>query len=209
MNNKTVYVVNGGYNDIEWTGLKQTNDIESANAIFFTGGSDIQTSRYNEKRGKYISDNPERDEYEFDLFNKSKKNQLKIGVCRGGQHLTVANGFRLVQHMKHPGYHDVHTFDNKTILASSTHHNQFLLNPNNLIEPSKFTLLGWTNKLSPYHLNGENKDYNFPQDYKEPEIVLYESEKFGKSISIQMHPEFFEFEHDTNKYLRGLINNYI
>lgn len=207
--NKKLYVAGGYDNSVDWVldlGFEHTKDLEKSDAIFYTGGSDISTYLYGENTGKRTFCNPERDKYEFHLFNHCA-DKLKIGVCRGGQLLTVANGYKLVQDSQHPHFHNISTFDNKVLYASSTHHQQFLLQPNNLMKPAEFKLIGWANKLSNNHLDGDNKDYKFGKNYQEPEIVIYNHEQFGKSIAIQMHPEFFDFDHPTVRYLQGLIKD--
>lgn len=208
---KKLYVVGGYDSSVDWVldiGYENTNDIKKSDLIFFVGGSDVSPELYGEKKGFRTYCDKERDRKEVELFNLSE-NILKIGVCRGGQFLTVMNGFKLVQDSCHPGYHKIDTFDEKTLKASSTHHQQFLLQPNNLRDSSKFTLIGWANNLSGKHLNGNDEDYNFDIDYKEPEIVVYESRDCGISVAVQTHPEFFEFNHPTVRYLQNLIKNYI
>lgn len=209
--NKKLYVVGGYDNSVDWVldmGFEYTNDINKSHCVFFVGGSDVSPELYGEKKGSRTYCDKERDIKEVELFTISK-NIPKIGVCRGGQFLTIMNGFKLVQDSRHPGYHNIDTFDGKTLKASSTHHQQFLFIPNNLRTPSKSTLIGWANKLSDQHLDGKDIDYNFDINYKEPEIVLYESNEHGKSLAIQMHPEFFEFEHPTVKYLQNLVKTHL
>jgi hypothetical protein len=189
-------------------GFELTDDIENNDAYLFCGGSDVGTELYGEKKGDYIGDNPARDKYENEVFRKSG-NKPKIGICRGGQYLNVKNGYRLIQHMSHPSLHDVYTYDNKVLEVTSSHHNQFYLEPNNLIKPSPFRLLAWAKKLSRYHFNGENKDYNFPKDYKEPEIVYYNSKSFGPCLSCQMHQEWQPLNHPTVKYSQELVLKFL
>lgn len=208
MKNKIYVVGNSGFNYLNWLipmGFKLTNNLEEAGTIFFTGGSDVSPVLYGEKIGSRIGDNPERDEYESEIYNQCK-DKNKIGVCRGGQFLTVMSGYRIVQHMSHPWTHDTHTNDGKVLESTSTHHNQFLLRPSGIVPALDFNLIGWAKKLSPYHLDGNDNDYNFGNDYKEPEIVVYnDKENNTKSLAIQMHPEMFDLNHPTIAYLQNLV----
>ncbi len=213
MKNKKVFLVGGenyeGY--ISWLkplGYEITNNLKLTSLLFFCGGEDISCDRYNEKTGSMIHSNSTRDNYEFDIFEKSK-DIPKASACRGGQLLTVANGYRIIQHMSHPSYHDIQTYEGYKITGSSSHHNQFYLNPNGLSPASKFKLIAWCNKLSPIHLDGNDEDYQFPDDYKEPEIVAYQSKTHGNSLAIQMHPEYFPLNHPTVKYCQDLLGKFL
>ena len=205
---KTVFVVDGDESYANWLlpiGYKLVGSPELATLLFFTGGPDVSPFLYGENVGSRTWSDKNRDLYELDIFNKFPKTN-KIGVCLGGQHLTVFNGYKLVQHMNHPGRHPTITLDGQVLESTSTHHQQFLLQENGLVKSSKYTLLGWAEKLSPIHLNGDDEDYRFPQDYKEPEIVLYENDNC-KSLAVQMHPEFFPNNHPTVTYLQNLVTN--
>lgn len=210
---KKIYVACGRYYSgyISWLeplGFKLTNNISESDAVFFAGGEDICPSIYNDACGQLTNYNWHRDNEELAVFRASK-NKLKIGVCRGGQLLTALNGYKLVQHVHHPYMHDVHTIEGDEIPANSLHHQQFLLQPNQILKTSNYKLMAWTNRLSPIHLNGEDEDYNFAPDYKEPEIVVYESAEHGKSIAIQAHPEALHNKHRFVKYCQKIvINNY-
>lgn len=205
---KKIYVVNGGMYYASWLiplGFKLTNNRDEADLVFFTGGSDVTPAFYGEKEGAYVSCDPERDTEEAKEFAFFRQKHVPmIGVCRGGQFLTAMNGGKMCQHMSHPSRHETIMFDGKRLESTSTHHNQFIIDPKvtGLKEKEDFELLGWAENLSPFHLNGEDKDYNFPKDYKEPEIVFYPK---SNALSIQMHPEFFDLEHETVKYLQKLF----
>ncbi len=209
--NKKVFLVGGNqYDDyLNWIiplGFEITENLNEANLIFFCGGTDVGANLYGERFASRTGCDPERDKYESKIFHDSGRTP-KIGVCRGGQFLTVMNGYKLVQHMSHPAYHNIETIDGKTIAATSSHHNQFLLTPNNVRPASEYKLLAWCKKMSPIHLGEHDEDYHFPADYKEPEIVAYKSKEYGDSLSIQMHPEWIGLENPTVKYCQNLLAN--
>jgi gamma-glutamyl-gamma-aminobutyrate hydrolase PuuD len=211
--NKKVYLVGGRQYDeyLNWIydlGYELTNNLDKSSLIFFAGGSDCQPSLYGESEGRHTYTNPQRDLEELDIWNLSK-DIPKLGVCRGGQFLTITNGYKLVQHSNHPGSHFIKTIDNKSLAVSSSHHQQFLLQPNVQFKQSSCKLIGWAERLSSIHLNGENKDYNFPADYKEPEIVLYESKDFGTSLAIQMHPEYLDINNKSVRYCQNLLKQHL
>jgi hypothetical protein len=210
---KNVYVVGGRtYEDyVNWIlplGFKITFDINDSDVVFFAGGEDVSPFLYGEETGSYISKSEYRDQKEISVYLKALELKLPcIGICRGGQFLTVMNGYKIVQHMSHPSNHDVTTFDGKQFKVTSSHHNQFLLQPNKNMEQSDYQLIAWTNKLSPIHLNGRDEDYNFPSDYKEPEIVLYDGRDLGKSkcLAVQGHCEWCPLESEFVKYCQELV----
>jgi gamma-glutamyl-gamma-aminobutyrate hydrolase PuuD len=209
MNNKKVYLVGGRqYNEyLNWIydlGYELTNDLNESSLVFFAGGSDCQPSLYGESEGKYTYTNPQRDLEELDIWNKSK-DIPKIGICRGNQFLSITNGYKLTQHINHPSYHLIKTIDNKSLMVSSSHHQLVLLQPGTKFKQSVFELIGWSDRLSDKHLNGDNIDYHFAQDYKEPEIVLYQSESFGTSLGIQMHPEYLDINDESVQYCQKLV----
>lgn len=207
---RKVFIVGGNNDYANWLipiGFSITKNINECDLIFFTGGEDVSPQIYGEQNGQYTHFNERRDDKELQIF-EDHPNKNKLGVCRGGQFLTVANGYKLVQHSSHPSWHNISTYDGQTLLASSTHHQQFLLNPNRNYRAREFDLIGWAENLSGIHLNGKNKDYYFDIDYKEPEIVLfYNDGNNSKSLAIQMHVEFFDLDHPTVKYMQNLIIN--
>lgn len=208
---KKIYIVGGNrYLDyINWIlplGYSVTKDLNESDLVFFAGGDDVSPKLYGEVTSYHVYSNNQRDKEEIEIFYASG-NKPKIGVCRGGQFLTVMNGYKLVQHMSHPGSHLITTIDGDKIQATSSHHNQFLLQENGIILPSPYSLIAWAEKLSPMHLNGENKDYNFPDNYKEPEIVYCNGIEYGrgKCLLFQMHPEWLPLDHPTVKYCQNLL----
>lgn len=200
------YVVGGDTDYINWLpNTKACNTLEEADLVVFTGGEDVDPSLYNEPCNKYTSSNIERDLYEQQIFKKAKERNLKmLGVCRGSQFLCVMAGGRLVQHQYNPGTHEM-TLLNGTVRISSTHHQAAY--PFDL-PPGTYNVLGYTQGISPIHLDGEGKELNPP---KECEVVHYRN---VNALGIQGHPEFDSYQRDPqNNYslnvLKSLYNRFI
>jgi hypothetical protein len=163
--------------------LSLARSVEEADFVFFAGGEDVNPALYGEKLGYRTSFNQFRDNRELETFKEAQSLGKKlVGVCRGGQFLTVMAGAKLVQDMRHPFFHPVKTYDGQTISVSSTHHQQFLVEGTGV----NYNLLAYAERLSGTHLNGNDEDYKFPKDYKEPEVVIYPD---IKAFACQSHPE--------------------
>lgn len=116
------------------------------------------------------------------------------------------NGGKLVQHMQHPSEHSIIIHEEiedvihkgAELFATSTHHQ--MQYPFNLPEENYRILASNPNK-SKIHLGGNNEDMNPPCDV---EIAYYPK---TKSLAIQMHPEYLNNDHETNRYLRYLLDN--
>lgn len=210
MKNNKIYLVGGSiYSSyLNWIfdmGIVQTYDINEATLGFFAGGDDVSPNLYNQEKGSWTYNNPKRDENELKDYNYFlKKNIPLIGVCRGGQFLTVMNGGLLVQHSRHPSQHEMITNEG-SLLVSSDHHQQFLIDSKytDLQENIDYDLIGWTNKLSPIHLNGNDDDYKFGDDYKEPDVVFY---KKNKHLAIQNHPEWMSMTSESTYFHQKLVD---
>jgi len=163
------------------------NDINKAEIIWWEGGADIATWLYGEKEGRHTYSIESSSKQELAAWKFSKdKNIFKIGTCKGCQNLSVYHGAKMVQHMQHPGYHLIETKDGFQLSAISLHHQQVILDEKytGLKAGKDYDLVGWTRKLSRFHLNGEDRDYGFSDDYKEPEIIT-----FKNTWGVQSHPE--------------------
>lgn len=98
-----------------------------ADMIVFTGGSDIAPAAYLEAPQKECGPpNMIRDLNCFGLYNYGILNGMPmIGICRGAQFLTVAQGGKLDQHIEGHATGQTHyiTFTNgNTMSVTSTHH---------------------------------------------------------------------------------------
>ncbi len=172
---------------------------EEADFVLFTGGEDVDPSLYNQKAHDSVYFNRNRDNFEIDYFKYfAEKGVPMIGVCRGSQFLCVMAGGALVQDSTHPYLHNVTMFDGSVIQVNSTHHQQALLKD---LPSDSYELLGWAENLSPYHF-GPEKDYDFGNDYKEPEIIWYPK---IKALGIQGHPESLDLNHVFVQTVKKLV----
>jgi len=185
---------------------------QSIDLILFTGGADVSPSYYGEEVGEFTQVNIPRDRKDFTTFEKFQ-NVPKLGICRGAQFLTVANGAKLIQDVKNHAIGKTHSmnitvekwdmYDYKYEITS-THHqmmNPFCLNK------EAFQLIAFsTCFLSPSYLNGLNSEIKLKDDFLEPEIVFY---KKSKSLAIQGHPEMRSCPLDTKELCLDLIEEYL
>ncbi len=209
---KIFIVGQSGREYINWMEGVQVKKIEDADLVVFTGGEDVSPSLYGENEGYRTYSNLTRDTLEVDFYNKALSLGLPmVGICRGSQLLCVLNKGRLIQHMEHPGNHNIKTSNGLTLLATSTHHQ--MQYPYDLPQEN-YKVLGWAEELSQCHLDGDNQNIEFPKfaydnnRMMEPEIVLYPK---TKCLGIQMHPEYWDpnSPNETHNYLRGLLNNLV
>ena len=178
----------------------QTSNIEEADLVLFAGGEDVHPSIYEEPVGSFTASNIHRDMSEIQVYEKPM-----LGICRGSQFLCVMSGGRLVQHQENKfHYHPIITHDGLELLISSTHHQaQYPYD----MKKDEYQLIGWTENISRFHLDGENKEIS-DKPFKEAEIVYYPK---INALGIQGHPEYMSrgnAEHrDTLEYLDNLVNN--
>ena len=70
-------------------------------ALFLSGGEDIDPARYGQENAGADRTDPERDELEFALVERALRRHVPVlGVCRGFQVLNVALGGTLAQHLQ-------------------------------------------------------------------------------------------------------------
>lgn len=82
--------------DVEATAL-----IEHLDGVLFSGGADIEPSRYGAERSSDVEPSEaDRDRFEFQLMAETLENEVPVvGICRGMQLLNVALGGTLHQHV--------------------------------------------------------------------------------------------------------------
>lgn len=208
MNEIKVYVVGSDYHyaDFIYNHII-TNNLEEANIVLFTGGEDVSPEMYGEVAIPETYCNPIRDDYELSIFNEvNSETQICVGICRGAQFLTVANGGKLIQHVdKHAirGTHAIHIEDDSTINITSTHHQMmypFELDNDDYIVNAHAHLKPTTIKTQTC-----NRDWII--NCYEPEIVTYRCDDKPKCIAIQGHPEIMSSDSDAVKYCNSLIQN--
>lgn len=206
---KKLFVVGSSTNYSNWVlpiGFNLTNEMDQADLFLFTGGEDVNPSLYNQKPGRntYFSS---RDDIEKKFFQYAlENNKPMMGVCRGLQFLTVMSGGKLIQDMSHPSHHEFVTNKGDRLHINSLHHQMALVEPSitGLVEGEDFELIGWTERLSKYHLDGRDLNYEFPKDFKEPEVVFYPK---TKSWGVQGHPEMLLNYKDFSDTIQFLQNS--
>ncbi len=203
---RKIYVI-GANNYANWMQGEIVDSIEEANLVVFTGGEDVTPAFYKEPKGKYTQNNPKRDDNENYAFDTCIKLGLPmVGICRGNQILTVFSGGRLIQHQENPKFiHSIKTYDNKELLVSSTHHQAAY--PYDMDKDS-YKLLGWTEDISKFHLNGLNEEIS-NKPFKEVEVIYFPK---TNCLGIQPHPEMLygnEEYKETIEYFRELLNKFL
>ncbi|MEV6443583.1 gamma-glutamyl-gamma-aminobutyrate hydrolase family protein [Amycolatopsis sp. NPDC051716] len=82
--------VSGGYDRL----------MSTVDALVLTGGADVEPARYGHEPHPATYVRPERDAFEFGLFEAARKaGKPVLGVCRGLQVMSVALGGTLAQHL--------------------------------------------------------------------------------------------------------------
>lgn len=162
-----------------------TEQLDDADCVLFSGGSDISPELYGEAQGRntYPSAKP-RDILEKAVFLEAKrKGKRFIGICRGAQLLCALGGGKLVQHIDghakgYSSYHRIMTYLGEELMVNTLHHQ--MMYPKDI--PHK--ILAWTEKLSSQYLDGNN--LSIPGIDVEPEVVYFPE---IKGFAIQGHPE--------------------
>lgn len=112
-----------------WLGrasCSRTTDINLADIVIFSGGSDVNPTLYGEQRleGTYVDE--KRDEDCIRLYQQCVDRGIPmLGVCRGAQFLWVMKGGKLWQDVDGHNYgqHRVTLLEtNQQLIASSVHH---------------------------------------------------------------------------------------
>lgn len=210
MKNQTkrkIYVVGGDIDYANWMECEIVSRLHEATAVVFTGGEDVSPSFYGAARHPATYANLNRDLREKLIFHECRKLKLPmIGICRGAQFLCVMNGGKLIQHQQNPKFlHPIQTYDDKTIIVSSCHHQAQL--PWNL-PADEFKVLGWSSGISEFHEDGNRQEV---ANNLELETVFY---KKYNCIGFQGHPEMI-YRHDspelqrTIEWHRDLLNKFL
>lgn len=171
--------------------------------VLFTGGEDVNPELYGEEKGMYTSFNVNRDEIESKSFS-AYQDVPKLGICRGSQFLTVKAGGKLIQHVTGHGRSHNIIYGGRAFKMTSTHHQ--MLFPFNL-KNKNYKLLAHSEYFESHtYLNGDNKEYELPNDFLEPEIVYYPN---INALCIQGHPEYYNCDMQTKNLCISLIKKYL
>lgn len=207
-----VYIINGdgAYRKLwESFGYKVVYDINQADVIQFTGGSDVNPHLYGEKEHPRAGVNPERDRVEEKVYINALKRGVKMaGICRGGQFLNVMNGGRMFQHCDGHAIHGTHPAliieNRKEVEVSSTHHQ--IMRPN---YDKGIVLMESAVKFCRTMENMEGDVImNTPHGH-EVEAVFYPD---TNCLCFQPHPEFFagrDSNHPCVLTYKMFLRNYL
>jgi gamma-glutamyl-gamma-aminobutyrate hydrolase PuuD len=206
MQNK-LYVVGGSIGYSNWlvsSGCRLIDNPDDADTLLFTGGSDISSSIYGHEQFSCTYTNRLRDEEEVGLFNEFVGKKSMVGVCRGHQLLSALCGAKIIQDMSHPSLHKVDTFDGKTLIANSLHH-QGVYVPQELFDNGECQLLAWANSISPYYAFAD-ESVKFEKGYRETEALFWPNQRI---LTTQNHPEMMNSESDYVQWISGHLKNFL
>ena len=181
------------------------DNIEDAKIVIFTGGEDVTPSLYGAKQHESTFCNKERDMFEIKEFNRIKKSQLVVGICRGSQFLCVMNGGKLVQDITgHCLYdtHEIYNNDGVQLEITSTHHQMqypFELNRKD------YDIL-YAARRSRRYLGDKIDIAKITCD---PEIVLYHKTDMPKCLAIQGHPEYMRHDSPIVQEINNIVKSLI
>lgn len=168
-------------------GWEVVDNIEGADLVQFTGGSDVSPTLYGEATHPRTHTHPARDEQEAKIFDKCiELGKPMAGICRGGQFLNVMSGGTMVQDVQGhaiTGGHEVfecHTGD--TYNVTSTHH-QMMRPGDNAILVACADNIGKRKQ----HCDS-NGDILAITDTVDVEVCYYPK---TNCLCFQPHPEFF------------------
>lgn len=181
-------------------------DPRDADAIQFTGGEDVSPMLYDEPRHPTTGNNVRRDDYEAGIFNEYKGEKSMLGVCRGGQFLTVMNGGRLWQDVDNHGVYGGHFVQDletgEMTLCSSTHHQ--MMDPSPVPSAKVLAVAGRTTYKS------DGWGVKHMQDVADTERDI-EAVYFPETdtICFQAHPEFYGPDHECQILYFRYIEEYL
>lgn len=184
--------VTGMFLKAGWAG---TRDLQLADLIVFTGGSDINPDIYHEKTTSYTRGvDHRRDTVEIKEFKAAKDAGIPmVGICRGAQLLNCLNGGRLWQdvgtaHFRDHTVKDLRT--NEIWTTTSTHHQMMRPPETALVVAAACSPTGDLSSLcDAKRAEGMNVK---PSDgllgtNQDPEVVWFED---TMSLCFQGHPEY-------------------
>jgi len=202
---KKVYVVGGatGYTRF-LKNFELVDNLEDANLVLFTGGEDVTPSYYGCEAHRTTWNSEHRDKFEKEIFDKIRKDQFVVGICRGSQFLCVMNGGILVQNCDNHGVYGGHEITNgkEEYIITSTHHQmQFPY----FLDQKDYDLLFWAKGRRSTYYEGDKVDPKLIEKNGEAEIVMYHKEDKPKCLAIQGHPEMIP-DSPVSEMLNNLID---
>jgi gamma-glutamyl-gamma-aminobutyrate hydrolase PuuD len=213
MSKKKIYVVGSATNYACWIENSQlTYNMNEADIVLFTGGSDVDPSFYGREKDPSTYSNIVRDREEQREFDRAieLKVPLIMGICRGLQYINVMHGGIMIQDVTHHAMGATHGMTNGEELyeINSLHHQ--MVYPYN-IKDYKYDILYWADPPRSRHYYGITPE-ELNELKCEPEVVLYHTNEHTKCLGIQGHPEMLHWRdqyHPTLDMLNKLVNKYL
>lgn len=211
-----VYIVGGSWGSGYARFLSNheiVQNIQEADLVILTGGSDVDPSFYGAKKHHTTYSQPSRDREEIAEIEKVRPDQLVYGACRGSQFSCVLNGGLLIQNVSDHAIgmghgiaateeaHEYSAVSQEVYEITSTHHQ--MQYPYNLPE-SDYTILFTSFPARSRYYEGDKIDPAPILEHGEPEIVLYHKEGHPRFLAVQGHPEMIP-ESAVSKMIENLI----
>lgn len=174
----------------EDVGWKETDDINKANVVVFTGGDDVNPSLYGEYTHPSTYSEYDRHTRCLDVYRSARKLNLPmIGICRGSQFLCVMSGNRLWQDVTKHAIYGTHLAvdieSGEEFQVTSTHHQMMRMGP----ADTKSVVLTRANLGS-----CRSTMSDMPDDGSEMEIEAMYHPQIN-ALSYQPHPEYLPSTH--------------
>lgn len=185
------------------SGLSPVYEQEEADVIVFIGGHDISPTMYGQSANKNarISISISDDVRDKEVYRASKKDQIKVGICRGAQFLHAMNGGVLYQDVygHNRGHAVKNTLTDKEFFISSSHHQMMVPNVNG--EIILYSTKVATKIVGEYF---ELLERDYPEF--EPEAIWYEK---TNSFCYQGHPECALNNSDEHRFFCDFIEKLV
>lgn len=207
-----VYVVGSSKGYAIWlNNFVLVDDLQEADIVFFTGGSDVYPKLYGCKCHPTTFYDANRDAYEKQIFESiNPEKQIALGVCRGSQFLCAMNGGVLVQNCDNHAIYGTHTITviddeegYKEYDITSTHHQ--MQDPYGLPD-DQYQVVGWADRSTKYE---GFKLHTVELAKREPEIVIYNVPDKPVCLAIQGHPEMMHLDSPIIEKLNQLVYSLI
>lgn len=194
-----------GYsNDIQtmWanrSGCHIVHNIKDADVVQFIGGPDINPQLYGEETDReHTSFSGPSDDRDLTAWETVRPDQLKVGICRGGQFLNVMSGGAMWQHIEGHRLDGTHPITDclrdRKIEATSTHHQLMIPGPH-------AEVLAYAEGIAKGHRTRAKQGR--VQTRWDPEVIWYEK---TNSLCFQPHPEYSAGRGALREYYFDLIN---
>ncbi len=165
------------YGNVERYDSRTHTDISKFDIIAFTGGADINPYAYSHPVHRTTFVDHRRDREETHVAKQAFSLSIPtVGICRGGQLLSVMNGDVLVQHC------DNHTRDHLVIYDGRYY--KVNSSPHQMMVGERGKILAYAHDLATFREGGDGKDLILSN--KDPEVIWYDQ---TQSLCVQFHPE--------------------